>query len=145
MKLNSEQSHSLGVHNTEARLRVEALNGDILFVVTPATVVVVPTAAAFTRLVDVEVQNADGEVHTWFNESIASGMSIADTSTAGTASITTGDGTTLIFVKGRVRIEVAGDAAAWLNAETDTLTIEAYTGFAGQTLAEKTSVETFTT
>ena len=145
MKLDSEQSHSLGTHNTEARMRSEALNGDILFVVTPATVTPVPTSSAWTRNVDVEVQNAAGEVHTWFNESIASGMSIADDSVAGTASITTGNGTTLVFVKGQVGIVVAGDAAAWLDAETDTFTVEEYTGFAGQTMAEKTSVETFTT
>lgn len=142
MKLDSEQSHSLGTHNTEARMRAEALNGDILFVVTPAAVVVVPTASAWTRDVDVEVQNADGEVHTWFNESIGSGVSVGDTSVAGTASIVS---TTLVFVKGRLRLVVSGDAQAWLNAETDTLTVEEYTGFAGQTMAEKTSVETFTT
>lgn len=141
MKLDSEQSHSLGTHNKEARLRVEALNGDILFVVTPAAVAPSPTSSAWTRNVDVEVQNAAGEVHTWFNESIATGVSIADASIAGTASIVS---TTLVFVKGRIRLVVSGDAQDWLDAETDTLTVEEYTGFAGQTLAAKTSIETFT-
>lgn len=142
-RLANEQSRSLGTHNSEARLLQEALNGDILFVVTPATLTPVPlTAEGFTRTVKVSVQNAAGEVHTWLDVAIGSGLSIADTSTAGTASIVA---TTLTLVKGEALVVVTGDAQDWDDAETDTLTVEEYTGFAGQTLAEKTSVETFTT
>lgn len=141
MKFDSEQSHSFGDVNKRERLLKEALGGDILWVVTPATVAPSPTSAAFTREVVVEAQNAAGEIHDWLNEVIASGVAIADTSTAGTATIPS---TTLTIVNGRATIVVSGDAADWLDAETDTLTVAEYTGFAGQTLAAKTSVETFT-
>ncbi len=140
-RLASEESHALGVRNTEDRLRAEALGGDILFVLTPAAVAPVPISAAWTRNVVVSVENAAGEVHTWFNEVIASGNSIADGSTAGTASIVS---TTLTIVEGRATVVVSGDAQDWLDTETDTYTVAEYTGFAGQTLAVKTSVETFT-
>jgi hypothetical protein len=141
-RLSSEQSYALGTANKEARLLAEALNGDILWVVTPATVTPVPTSSAWTRSVTVRAENAAGEVHSWLNEAIASGVAIADGSTAGTATIVS---TTLTIVNGQAVVEVSGDAADWLNAETDTLTVAEYTGFDGQTMAAKTSVETFTT
>lgn len=140
-KFDSEQSHNFGPANTKDRLLREALGGDILWVLTPATVAPAPTAAAFTREVVVEAQNAAGEIHAWLNEVIASGVAIADTSTAGTATIPS---TTLTIVDGRATIVISGDAQDWLDTETDTLTVAEYTGFAGQTLAVKTSVETFT-
>ncbi len=141
MKLDSEQSHSMGDAIKRQRLLREALGGDILFVLSPATVAPSPTSAAFTRDVFITVENAAGEVHEWFNEVITTGVAIADTSTAGTATIPS---TTLTVVDGRVTVVVSGDAQDWLAAETDTLTVAAYTGFAGQTLGAKTSVETVT-
>jgi len=144
-RMSSEQSHALGGHNTQLRMLQEALKGDILFVLSPAAVAPVPTAAAWTRDVEVTVENAAGEVHEWFTESITTGVSIGDTSTAGTASIAGAAPTTLVIVNGRATVTVEGDAAAWLNAETDTLTVAQYTGFAGATMTVKTSVETFTT
>jgi hypothetical protein len=140
-RLASEQSYALGTKNKEARLRDEAANGDILWVVTPATVTPSPTAAAWTRNVEVQAQNAAGEIHTWLDVAITTGVAIADGSTAGTATIPS---TTLTIVKGKAVVVVSGDAADWLDAETDTLTVAEYTGFAGQTMAAKTSVETFT-
>jgi hypothetical protein len=92
--------------------------------------------------VDVQAQNAAGEIHTWLNVAIASGVSVGDTSTAGTASIVS---TTLTIVNGKAEVVVSGDAQDWLNAETDTLTVTEYTGFSGGTMAVKTSVETWTT
>ena len=142
MKFDSEQSHSFGDVVKRERLLNEALNGDILFVVDPVTVAPSPlTATGFTRTVLITVENAAGELHNWFQEAIASGVSVGDTSTAGTATIPS---TTLTFVDGKASVVVTGDAQDWDDAETDTLTVEEYTGFAGQTLAEKTSVETFT-
>ena len=140
-RMSSEESHALGDANRRDRMLQEALKGDIVFVVSPATVAPLPTAAAWTREVNVTVENAAGEIHEWFNEEIATGVSIADGSTAGTASIPS---TTLSVVDGQVTVIVSGDAADWLDTETDTLTVEEYTGFAGQTMAAKTSVETFT-
>jgi len=124
----------------ELALRDKAMAGDIVFVVTPATVTPAPTAALWTRNVVVEVQTAAGEVHTWLNDAIATGVSIADDSTAGTATIPS---TTLTLVDGRATIVVSGDAAAWLDTETDTLTVAEAT-ILGYTIAAKTSVETFT-
>jgi len=119
----------------------KAMSGDLVWVVTPATVTPVPTSAAWTRTVHIELQTAAGETHTWFNDAITSGVSIADTSTAGTASI---PATTLTVVNGAVDVVVSGDAADWLNTETDTLTVAEAT-ILGYTVAAKTSVETFTT
>jgi hypothetical protein len=141
-RLASEQSYALGTRNKEARLSDEAANGDILWVVTPAALTPVPQSTAWTRTVDIQAQNAAGEIHTWLNVAIASGVSVGDTSTAGTASIVS---TTLTIVNGKAEVVVSGDAQDWLNAETDTLTVTEYTGFSGGTMAVKTSVETWTT
>lgn len=122
-------------------LRDKAMSGDIVWVLTPATVTPVPTSAAWTRDVLVELKTAAGEVHTWFDDAIATGVSIADDSTAGTASIVS---TTLTIVNGKAVITVSGDAQDWLNTETDTLTVAEAT-ILGYTIAAKTSVETFTT
>jgi hypothetical protein len=118
----------------------EAMAGDMVFVVTPATVDRVHGSSAWSRTVTVELQNAAGEVHDWFDADLASGVSIADTSTAGTASIPS---TTLEFLNGRATVVVSGDAVAWLATETDTLTVEE-AEIMGYTVAEKTSVQTFT-
>lgn len=124
----------------EIAIRDKALAGDIVFVVTPATVTPAPTSAAWTRTVYCSLENAAGERHTWFNDAIASGVSIADDSTAGTASIPS---TTLTFIDGLATVVVSGDAADWLDTETDTLTVAEAT-ILGYTIASKTSVETFT-
>ncbi len=124
----------------ELALRDKAMAGDIVFVVTPAAVAPLPTSSAWTRNVVVEVQTAAGEVHTWLNDAITSGLSIADDSTAGTASIVS---TTLTLVNGRAVVVVSGDAQDWLDTETDTLTVAEAT-ILGYTILTKTSVETFT-
>ena len=121
-------------------VRDKAMSGDIVWVVSPATVAPAPTAAAWTRTVNIELQTAAGEVHEWFTDAITSGVSIADTSTAGTASI---PATTLTITNGKGSVVVSGDEAAWLDTETDTLTVAEAT-ILGTTVAAKTSVETFT-
>ncbi len=141
-RMDSEESYALGNFIRKLRMLQEALKGDIVFVLAPSAVAPVPTSSAWTRDVEITVENAAGEVHEWFTEDITTGVSIGDTSTAGTASIPS---TTLSVVNGRVTVVVSGDAQDWLNTETDTLTVAEYTGFAGQTMAVKTSVETFTT
>lgn len=125
----------------ELKLRDKAMAGDLIFVVTPATLTSAPITGAWTRTVVVELKTASGEVHEWFNKAITTGVSIGDTSTAGTATIPS---TTLTFVNGRASVVVTGSAHAWLNAETDTLTVAQAT-ILGYTVASKTSVETFTT
>lgn len=116
-----------------------AMSGDILFKCYPATVSTAATAAARTRTVRVQLETTAGDVHTWFNKAIATGVSIADTSVAGVATIPS---TTLTFVNGVASVIVTLPAAAWLATETDTLTVPAAT-ILGVTVAQKTSVETF--
>jgi len=122
-------------------LLFDAMAGDMVLEILPATVAPVPTAAAWTRNVTIKLKNAAGVVHSWFNDVIVTRLSIANTSTAGTATIVT---TTLTMVNGEATIVVSGDAAAWLNSETDTLTV-ADLSIMGYTVTGGTSVETFTT
>ncbi|MBT6322553.1 MAG: hypothetical protein HOJ31_10255 [Anaerolineae bacterium] len=123
----------------EARLS-EAMAGDMVLDISPETVAPEPTSAAWTRNVVLTVKNAAGDVHDWLNAAITTRLSIADTSTAGTASIVS---TTLTLVKGTATIVVSGDAQDWLNTETDTLTVADLT-IMGYTVTGGTSVETFT-
>lgn len=124
----------------EVVLRDKAMAGDMVFVVTPATLSSAPTSSAWSRTVVVELKTAAGEVHTWFNKAIANGVAVGDTSSAGTATILS---TTLTFVDGKAEVVVSGDEADWLDTETDTLTV-AQASIIGYTIASKTSVETFT-
>lgn len=127
--------------NEQIDLYAKAMSGDIVMTIAPATVTPVPTAAAWTRTVTVSLDTAAGERHSWLNDTYATTASIADTSTAGTASIVS---TTLTIVNGYAEIVVSGDTADWLNTETDTLTIANIT-ILGYTIVAGTSVETFTT
>ena len=122
-------------------LRDLAMAGDMVIVIDPETVVVTPTAAAWTRDVKISVQTAAGAVHTWLDTAVATILSIGDTSTAGTASIVA---TTITLAEGETTVVVSGDAADWLNTETDTLTVANMT-IMGYTVTGGTSVETFTT
>lgn len=124
----------------ELKIRDKAMAGDIVFVVDPATVAPVPTSEAWIRTVTVTLETAAGEVHEWFNKAITTGVSIANTSTAGTATIPS---TTLTFANGKATVVVSGDAEDWLDTETDTLTVAEAT-ILGYTISAKTSVETFT-
>ena len=123
----------------EIGLRDKAFAGDLVFVVTPATLSTAAITGAWTRSVVVELQTAAGEVHSWFDKAITTGVSIADASALGAATIAS---TTLTFVDGRATVVVTGSAHAWIAAETDTLTVAQAT-ILGYTVAAKTSVETF--
>ena len=125
----------------EIALRDKAMSGDIVFAITPATVAPAPTSAAWERDIVIEIQDASGNAHTWINQDYATSLTIADTSTAGTATI---ESTTLSLVNGRAVVTVSGDVAAWLNSESDTLTVSAITVL-GYTVSSVASVETFTT
>ena len=88
----------------------------------------------------ITLETAAGDIHSWFDKSITTGVSIADDSTAGTATIPS---TTLVIKNGKATVTVSGDAADWLDTETDTLTVTAAT-ILGYTVSAATSVETFT-
>lgn len=113
------------------------LKGDMLFVLTPATVATPHYGTkAWTRVVEVALKDSLGNYMTWFDGDVT--ISIGDTSTAGTASIVS---TTLTLVQGRANVVVSGDLQAWIATETDTLTVAAKT-INGVVCATKTSVET---
>ena len=122
-------------------LLAKAMSDDMVFVVTPDGTSLVATALAWTQTFYIELQTAAGEVHTWFNKAIASGVSIGDTSSAGTASIPS---TTLTLVNGMAAVVVSGDAASWLLGEKVTLTVTAAT-ILGFSVATKTGVITVVT
>lgn len=123
----------------EIAVRDAAMAGDIVAVITPATLGQPAGSAAWTRTVIFELRTADGRLHDWLTADYAAKLSIADTSAAGTASIAS---TTLSIVKGRATIVISGNAVAWLGAETDTLTVATITVL-GVATAAKTSVGTF--
>lgn len=127
-------------NNQQLNLMDKAMSGDLVMTISPATVAPAPTSAAWTRTVLISVKTAAGELHTWLNDSYATTASVGDTSTAGTATIAS---TTLTLVNGQAAIVVSGDAADWLDTETDTLTIANITVL-GYTVTGGTSVETFT-
>lgn len=133
--------NGLGLTNNEELTLIEkAMSGDMVMTITPETVTPAPTSAAWTRTVLIEIESAAGELHSWLNQAYTTTVSIANTSTAGTASIPS---TTLTLVNGQAAIVVSGDAEDWLDTETDTLTIGNLT-IMGYTVTGGTSVETFT-
>jgi hypothetical protein len=116
-----------------------ALSGDLVFVVSPATLTT--AAASFAnRTVTVTLQNAAGETHIWYNRAVATGVAIAHVNNSGSGTYTIAS-TTLTFVNGvaTVLITEGGTPAA---TDTDTLTVAAET-ICGFTVASKTSAETF--
>lgn len=108
------------------------------WVLTPATVTTAPTAAAWTRTVNIELQDKDGNVQEWFSASITTGVSIADTSSAGVASIPS---TTLVIENGRGSVVVSGTEAAWLGG---TAQVETITCTAGESTGAGTITMTIT-
>ena len=128
-----------GFLNYEQYMMKAALNGDMVVSISPATASHAATVSTgWTRTVTVTLKNAAGETHTWFNYAYATGCSIADTSSPGTASIPS---TTLTFVNGVATVVITGDAQSWTST-TDTLTVNSLT-ILGYTITGGTSVETF--
>lgn len=123
----------------EFERRDKAMSGGLKWVLTPATVAGTAATGAWTRQVLITLTDAAGTVQDWFTASFANGLSVSDTSSAGTASIAS---TTLNVVNGKAVVTVTGSAHAWAATETDTLTVAQQT-ILGQTVAAKTSVETF--
>lgn len=137
---------------TDIKALFKAFSGDIVLKCTPATATPTPTAEAWTQDVLITLETADGERHKWFSGKLALG--IADTSTAGTASIDPTE-TAPYMVDGAYTVTIEGDAQDWLNTETATLTVNVADqdpaggttdyGVLGYAVAAKTAVLTFTT
>lgn len=119
-------------------LRDKAMCGDIAYAITPATADRVATAAAWTQALVIKLVTAAGEVHEWFNGTITTAASVADTSSLGTATISS---TSLMFVKGVATLTLTGSAHAWVADETATVTFPTKT-ILGKALDEKTHVTT---
>lgn len=122
----------------EFNLLREAIGGDLKFEITPSEVSTPTTSEAWTRTVTIKLVNSKGKVHDWYNGDIS--VSIADTSVAGTASISD---ETPAMTNGVCTVVISGDAQAWLADESDTLTVANLTVL-GYTVTGVTSVETFT-
>lgn len=114
----------------------QAANANMVFVVSPATLSTAHGSAA-NRIVTITLQNSAGETHTWYNRAVATGVSVAKSSSAGTVTIPS---TTLTFVNGVATVTIT-EGGTWAGADTDTLTIAAETIF-GFSVASQTSVET---
>lgn len=109
----------------------------VLVVVERANVTPAPTSAAWSYEVPFSLV---GEVSGYvipYNGTI--GAAASDTSSAGTASVSSATPTVTM---GRGTVTLSGDAQAWLNSETATLTLT-YTNLRGGT-ATDTFVVTFT-
>ena len=110
----------------------------VTVVAMPADVAPAPTAAVWSYTVPFEIRSSvTGSVLPCGGNVAAT---VGDTSTAGTAAVSTATPTVKM---GRGSVVLSGDAAAWLNTETATLTLT-YTNTRGGT-ATDTFVVTFTT
>lgn len=129
------------------RMVEKALSGDIVLVLSPATTGSKATAIAaavaaqggkFIRTVKFELQDAAGNIHTWFSGDIA--LTSADV-TAGDGESAIADEATNVTLKegvGSVDIEYSG---AWAAADTNTLTTT-QRDICGVTITAKTSIDT---
>lgn len=124
-----------------------ALAGDLVIVATPAALgssaaavnaAIGGAAAKFTRQVRIELQNAAGDIHTWFNGSLA--IAVAEITAGDGISAIAGGVSTVEFVEGvgTITIEYTG---TWAAADTQTLTITGGT-ILGYAVTDKTSVDT---
>lgn len=108
---------------SEFKAMISGMNGDIINS-RPATGSLAATAAIWTKSFDVTLTDTEGNVHTWVNQTQSSKVTIADTSVAGVASLASAH---LVFVDGKAKVTISGTAAAWLAAETVTVTIASMT------------------
>lgn len=131
----------LSVHpvlRREFAVRDRAMSGDIVINILTADVTPAPTAAVWNYVIKFELVDSKGNVHNWYNGDIVA--TAGDTSAAGTASVD--DGTPAV-VNGIGTVTLSGDAAAWLNTETATCTLNG--SVLGVTLGNKVFTVTFTT
>jgi len=100
------------------------LGTGLKFVIDPTTTTRATTSATWTRRVTIKLTDENGNVCTWFNDAIASGVTIGETSEVGTATIPS---TTLTFVNGEASVVITGDAVLWSDgtkqAETATVLV----------------------
>jgi len=128
---------------TDTKAFLKACCGDIVLKVTPATYAPAATAAAWTKTVLVTLETADGERHKWYSGPVT--LAVGDTSSAGTASISPTAGAKYM-TDGALSVTISGDAAAWLQNDTATLTVTVVEGpglAAGKAIGATTCILTF--
>ena len=127
-------------------LLVKAMGGDMVFKCTPATAA--PSAAAAAQAdivykVKVTLENAAGEVHSWYNGPVL--LAIADTDDTGVATISPAAGEHNM-TNGELEVTVTLPKASWTAGKAVTLTVSdpatAGTGICGWVVADKTFVAT---
>ena len=116
---------------------IKAMSGDMVLNVSPTTVSESAGSTGFTKTVTVTLETATGEVCSWYNGPVT--LAIADTSTAGVASISPAAGSN-DMTDGVLTVTLTGSAAAWVAADTATLTVSG--SIFGYTLTDATSVVT---
>jgi hypothetical protein len=116
----------------------DAASGAMTLAILPATTTRVATALGWTRTVNFELRDADGNVLEFINRTFAAVLAAATTSIAGAVSIPSAN---LVITNGRGSTVVTGTAAAWLANETNTVTCANLTVL-GYTVTGGTSVET---
>lgn len=119
-------------------LQEKAMNGDIVMVIDPTTAGTTATSEAFTRSVDISIETAAGEVHTWVNSSFATTLAIAE-STVGSGAATIVS-TTLTLVEGKATVVISA-TGVWAADDTNTLTVSNII-LGGVTVTAGTSVDT---
>jgi hypothetical protein len=112
------------------------MKGDMLFVLTPATLTTPHSSLGAIRYVQFSLQDSNGNIAVWYDGNVT--VSIAKVSTAGTVTIPV---TTLPLVQGQASVAITESATAWLAGDTTTLTVTAQT-IDSIVCATKTSVET---
>lgn len=147
MRLGDQNSRSLGGDHSVLTRMKEAMSGDMVLAVSPATAANGYTAVntaigedGFSVVVYVELQNANGDVHEWYQGSET--VTVATDSSSGSVEL---DGTpsTVDFTDGvsaELTINYTGTFAA---AETITFTVaDSGTEIMGTTVAAATFVDT---
>ena len=124
----------------------KALSGDMAFKCTPATAAPSAAAAALNDIVykvKVTLENAKGEVHSWYNGPVL--LAIADDDSTGAATISPAAGEHNM-TNGELEVTVTLPKAAWTASKAVTLTVAdpatAGTGICGWVVANKTFVAT---
>lgn len=134
---------SVVLKSPELASELEALgsgmSGDILAIRSPAQSRAA-TGAAWTNTFEVVLKDSKGNVCTWYNGTQSTKITVGDTSSAGVASASSPN---LVFKDGRAKISISGNAAAWLAADTATLTLASMT-INGVTVTGGTMVVTIT-
>lgn len=114
------------------RMFGKAALGDMVFDATNQTQAA--GSAAWKKTIQIRLEDSSGGLHEWFFGDVP--ISIADNSTAGTATIKD-SATHARFERGRAYVTVCGNAATWASGEVVTLTVGSTTKILGASVANK--------